>query len=178
MKKFLVILHSLISVICLIFTVGCYRSSWEYPLTEGTYETIQKIERYDSQIGKNIEHEQIKTIKLVLKQIDKNEFDKANVSNVVEDRYQKNNDKKFFSFALYFFIKDVDDFVQVIVSNLVYENGTPDYSGQIFCETESYRLESSFFFDYSETDTKIGCNIKWTEEKDLSFWGAYLELKK
>ena len=43
MKKFLVILHSLISVICLIFTVGCYRSSWEYPLTEGTYETIQKI---------------------------------------------------------------------------------------------------------------------------------------
>ena len=113
-----------------------------------------------------------------MKQIDKNEFDKANVSNVVEDRYQKNNDKKFFSFALYFFIKDVDDFVQVTVSNLVYENGTPDYSGQIFCETESYRLESSFFFDYSETDTKIGCNIKWTEEKDLSFWGAYLELKK
>ena len=156
MKKFLVILLSLISAICLIFTAGCYRSSWEYPLTEGIYETI----------------------KLVLKQIDKNEFDKANGSNVVEDRYQKNTDKKFFSFALYFFIKDVGDFVQVTVSNLVYENGTPDYSGQIFCETESYRLESSFFFGYSETDTKIGCNIGWSEEKDLSYWVADFELKK
>ena len=113
-----------------------------------------------------------------MKQIDKNEFDKANGSNVVEDRYQKNTDKKFFSFALYFFIKDVGDFVQVTVSNLVYENGTPDYSGQIFCETESYRLESSFFFGYSETDTKIGCNIGWSEEKDLSYWVADFELKK
>ena len=65
----------------------------------------KKLERYDSQIGKNIEHEQIKTIKLVLKQIDKNEFDKANVSNVVEDRYQKNNDKKVFFFCFILFYK-------------------------------------------------------------------------
>ena len=41
-----------------------------------------------------------------------------------------------------------------------------------FCETESYRLESSFFFDYSETDTKIGCNIKWTERKRSFFLGS------
>lgn len=180
MKKILAILLSFVSVICILFAVGCIQSpSIVKSIGEGIYEDDSGPSYYVSENDTRIAHDKIKKVKLVLKRIDKATFNEANGLNVVEDVTQKNEDKKYFSFELFFLFAESDNYVQINVTETKYNKGSPFYWCKAYYWSEYFSIDTTMDFSVTFRGSGKWCSVGWTEKVDgeYQYFDTCLELK-
>lgn len=170
MKKVISVLLAVVSLMIVFFISGCFPSNIN-PIEEGIYVS-ENEPFYVSESDERILHNKIKKVKLNLRRIDKDTFYNANGINVIEDTTQIEN--KYFSFELYFFIKDVNGYINIIVKDVNYVEETPQYQGKMDCLTQYYAIDAIFKFTISGKRADIIYGIEWVEQTQNTSFRANL----
>lgn len=105
----------------LIIMASCtIPSSSQDPFIVGTYDSYIEID-----------HPSISKAKIILKAIDQETYYNKNRKNVIED-YYANENNKYFSLDLYFYLLEKNDYVLINVQNISYSKDTPQtYHGEM-----------------------------------------------
>lgn len=93
---------------------------YQYPFIEGTYDSYVEIN-----------HPSISKAKIVLKSVDQESYYNKNRKNVIED-YYADEQNKYFSLEIYFYLVEKDDYVSISIQNMRYRKETVQvYSGEM-----------------------------------------------
>ena len=113
MKKIVLVLLSLISVISIAFSFGGCRLPTIRLFSVGTYETYE------------VEGEPFIKAKFILRAISKEEFESADGVNVIKNESKDKENNIYYSFELFLYDDTVQDYEQVKILSTRFSKGTP-----------------------------------------------------